>query len=124
VRLAHLLEMVDDEPPHVSPVVLVNRVRGSVVGRRPEAQLEQTLARVAPARPAYLIPDDPAAVDRALRRGQPVTDAAPSSGLTVALERLVDDVLDPAGGARGVPSSAQRRHGAPHRWSRDRRSIA
>jgi MinD-like ATPase involved in chromosome partitioning or flagellar assembly len=123
VRLGHLLESVDPSTMDASPAVVVTRVRGSVVGRHPEAQVRQTLARLAPGLPAYLVPDDPVAVDRAVRRGQPVTDVAPESGLARALEALVAEVVDPEQ-AGGLVSSAGRRPRPPRRWARRGRSIA
>ena len=123
VRLGHLLESVDLSTMDASPAVVVTRVRGSVVGRHPEAQVRQTLARLAPGLPAYLVPDDPVAVDRAARRGQPVTDVAPESGLARALEALVTEVVDPEQ-AGGPASSIGRRPRPARRWSRRGRSIA
>ena len=123
VRLGHLLESVDLSTMDASPAVVVTRVRGSVVGRHPEAQVRQTLARLAPGLPAYLVPDDPVAVDRAARRGQPVTDVAPESGLARALEALVTEVVDPEQ-AGGPASSIDRRPRPARRWSRRGRSIA
>lgn len=123
VRLGHLLESVDLSTMDASPAVVVTRVRGSVVGRHPEAQVRQTLARLAPGLPAYLVPDDPVAVDRAARRGQPVTDVAPESGLARALEALVTEVVDPEQ-AGGPASSVGRRPRPARRWSRRGRSIA
>ena len=123
VRLGHLLESVDLSTMDASPAVVVTRVRGSVVGRHPEAQVRQTLARLAPGLPAYLVPDDPVAVDRAARRGQPVTDVAPESGLVRALEALVTEVVDPEQ-AGGPVSSVGRRPRPARRWSRRGRSIA
>lgn len=123
VRLGHLLESVDDATFDPAPVVVVTRVRGSVVGRHPEAQVRQTLARLAPGLRAYLVPDDPDAVDRAARRGQPVTDVAPESSVTRALTTLVAEVLDPAS-VDGSVSGRGRRARPPRRSARRRRSIA
>jgi MinD-like ATPase involved in chromosome partitioning or flagellar assembly len=123
VRLGHLLESVDGASLDLSPVVVVTRVRRSVVGRHPEAQVRQTLARLAPDLPSYLVPDDPDPVDRAARRGQPVTDVAPESGIAKALEALVTEVLDPDGVGSPVTPGG-RRPRPPRRWARRGRSIA
>lgn len=123
VRLGHLLESVDEVMPDTSPVLVVTRVRGSVVGRHPEAQVRQTLARVAPGLRAHLLPDDPEAVDRAARRGEPVVDVAPASDLARALEVLVADVIDPEVSGASVSEAAGRPRPS-RRWARRRRSIA
>lgn len=76
--------------------VLINRVRGGVVGLNPAAQIGATLLRfggiIAPA----LVPDDAPSYDAALLSARTVRDAAPKSAAVAALRRFVDSRLLPA----------------------------
>jgi MinD-like ATPase involved in chromosome partitioning or flagellar assembly len=80
LRLVHGLDRLADATA-APPQVVVNRLRPSVLGAHPRAQVRQTLQRFSGAEPVAYLPDDPAAVDTALRAGRPLTVAAPSSAL-------------------------------------------
>jgi MinD-like ATPase involved in chromosome partitioning or flagellar assembly len=90
VRLAYALEAAAETSPDFAPMLVVNRVRTSAAGRRPDRHVLHTLARIAPSRPVQLLPDDPDSVDRAVLRGQALPLVAPSSPLSVALAQLAD----------------------------------
>lgn len=70
-------------------LVVVNRVRASVAGPRPEEAVARALQRYAGVRDAVLVPDDRAAVDSALLEARALHEIAPSSGARRALLRLV-----------------------------------
>ena len=108
VRLAHALDATADAMPGFAPVVVVNRVRASAAGRRPDRHVRDTVARIAPGRPVELLPDDPEAADRAVLRGQPLPLVAPTSPLTVALAAVADRLISSPPRAAG---SRTRRRG-------------
>jgi MinD-like ATPase involved in chromosome partitioning or flagellar assembly len=116
VRLAHALDAATDAMPSFTPLVVVNRVRVSAAGRRPDRHVRDTVARIAPGRPVELLPDDPEAADRAVLRGQPLPLVAPTSPLAVALAAVADRLTSAS--ARAAGSRTRRR--APRRV----RSIA
>lgn len=68
-----------------APVVVVNRVRASAVGRSPSRVLRDMLLRYANVSDLYLVPDDQAACDAALLAGSTLAEAAPSSGVRRAI---------------------------------------
>ena len=109
VRLAHALDAATDAIPGFAPVVVVNRVRASAAGRRPDRHVRDTLARIAPGLPVELLPDDPDAADRAVLRGRPLPGVAPTSPLTVALAAVADRLTAGASGAAGSRSARRTR---------------
>ena len=94
-----------------SPAVLVNRVRASAVGPRPERRIRDALSRFAGIDDLRFIPDDPATLDRALLAGQSLAEAAPDSQVRQSLQALASEVCGVA-----VPSFG-RRHGGPRQKS-------
>lgn len=106
VRLVHALDQLGQTLPAAAPVTVVNRVRSSVVGPRPGQQVHDALGRFSGRAPQVLLPDDPAAVDRALRRGRPLADAAPDSPLRAS---LVDLARQLGAGQTSAGSSRRRR---------------
>lgn len=71
---------------------VANRVRQQVLGRSPERQLKDALYSLAKRELNYLLPDDQAAIDAALLKGQPLITVARNSKLREAIRRLAIDV--------------------------------
>ncbi|MEO6144012.1 MAG: hypothetical protein ABIP19_08550 [Dermatophilaceae bacterium] len=87
-----------------SPTVVINRVRSSAVGPRPESRIRDALARFAGIDDPRFIPDDPASLDRALLAGQTLAEAAPDSDVRKTLAALAAQIC-------GVPAPLTgRRH--------------
>jgi Flp pilus assembly CpaE family ATPase len=90
-----------------SPKIVINKVRASAVGRRPERHIRYALSRFAGVDDPRFIPDDPATLDRALLAGRSLAEAAPASEVRQALLALASEVSDlPA------PQRRHRRRGA------------
>ena len=81
-----LIETLTDAPVHV----VITRVRSSVLGIDPTAQVRHTLDRFAGIQDAVLIDDDPAAADAALLSALPVPIIAPKSALRQSIAALAD----------------------------------
>ena len=81
-----LIETLTDAPVHV----VITRVRSSVLGIDPTAQVRHTLDRFAGIQDAVLIDDDPAAADAALLSALPVPIIAPKSALRRSFAALAD----------------------------------
>lgn len=75
-----------------SPTVVINRVRASAVGPRPERRIREALARFAGIDELRFIPDDPASLDGALLAGQSLAEAAPDSTVRKSLSALATEV--------------------------------
>jgi len=90
-----------------SPTVVINRVRSSSVGSRPESRIRDALNRFAGINDPRFIPDDPASLDGALLAGQSLAEAAPDSEVRKTLVALASEVC-------GVPApnTGLRRWGA------------
>lgn len=90
-----------DHVPRERVAVVANKVRASVVGLGPEAQVRATLARLGGIEVAESIPWDPAGFDAALVAGRPLGAAAPRSPARAAIQRLTaslaSDPLPPRG---------------------------
>ena len=81
-----------------SPTVVINRVRSSAVGPRPESRIRDALTRFAGIDDPRFIPDDPATLDGALLAGQSLAEAAPDSELRKTLVLLAREICgEPAG---------------------------
>lgn len=93
VRLVHALDQLAELRPSLTPVVVVNRVRDSVVGRNPAGQVRETLMRLASVADVHVLPDDARASDAALRRCSSLSTATPSSPLAAAVAGLAAAVL-------------------------------
>lgn len=89
-RLVRGLAELEAAVPQASPVVVMNKVRASSVGRGPERQLRDAWKRYGPefAIHAFLPYDSPAA-DAALLGGSLLMECAPDSGLRHAIRNLV-----------------------------------
>jgi Flp pilus assembly CpaE family ATPase len=94
-----------------TPTVVINRVRASAVGPRPERRIREALTRFAGIDELRFIPDDPATLDGALLTGRSLAEVAPDSEVRQSLLSLASEVS-------GVPAPplGRRRHG-PRRVS-------
>ena len=90
-----------------SPTVVINRVRASAVGSRPERRIREALTRFAGIDELRFIPDDPATMDRALLAGQSLAEAAPDSEVRRSLLALASELSGVP-----VPHLGRRRRGA------------
>lgn len=111
LRLVQALDQLDDTATRT--LVVVNRMRDRVVGRRAERQVRDALARFAGDLEVCLLPDDPAATDEAMRTGSPLSVAAPSSSLRAGIVDLLAQVHPPAASAAGVRAWRTRRARRP-----------
>jgi Flp pilus assembly CpaE family ATPase len=73
--------------------VVVNRLRASVVGPQPEAQVGAALQRHAGVSRVTFVPDDAAAADAALMRGQMLAEAAAHSPMRRAIAQLAAELI-------------------------------
>jgi MinD-like ATPase involved in chromosome partitioning or flagellar assembly len=87
-----------------APTVVINKVRSSAVGVRPEPRIRDALTRFAGVDDPRFIPDDPASLDGALLAGQSLAEAAPDSGVRKAMVALAAEVC-----GLPVPPSGRRR---------------
>ncbi|MFF2268855.1 CpaE family protein [Cellulosimicrobium cellulans] len=81
--------------------VVVNRVRASVVGPRPERAVRDAMARYANVDDLHVVPED-GAVDLGLREGRTLAESAPVSPARRALARLAAHVREAAPSGRGA----------------------
>ena len=80
--------------PSPRPTVVVNKVRASVAGPRPERAISEVLGRFAGMESVRFLPWAPDECDAALLAGRALPEVAPLAPLTVALAALAAD-LDP-----------------------------
>lgn len=86
-RMVRAVQAVGQVPsPNPRPVV--NRLRASSVGPDPRRRVEESLARFAGLDSVVVLPDDPAATDRALLSGQTLAECAPDSPLREGIGAL------------------------------------
>jgi MinD-like ATPase involved in chromosome partitioning or flagellar assembly len=89
-RLVRGLAELELAIPHVSPVVVMNKVRAAAVGRSPERQLKDAWERYGPSsKIAAFLPADSPAADAALLGGSLLHETAPDSKLRQAIAELV-----------------------------------
>ncbi len=86
-----LLDLVDAE----RVIAIVNRIRGSVIGANPTAQVEQILLRFGGIVASALVPHDQAALDAAILSGKTLVDVAGKSGPRLAVRALVTTRIMP-----------------------------
>lgn len=115
LRLVHALDQLTESASHLPRLVVVNRVRESVVGRHPARQVRLALDRFAAVAAVHVLPFDADAADLAIRRAQPLARVAPSSPLRTG----VVEVLRAA-----RPSTADATGPMTGRRGRRRRSVA
>jgi MinD-like ATPase involved in chromosome partitioning or flagellar assembly len=92
IGLQRLVRAVQDLAPVPSPTprVVVNRVRASSVGPRPEHRIAEALARFAGMDDLVFLPDDQPTLDGALFAGTTLAEHAPQSELRRAVSSLAD----------------------------------
>jgi MinD-like ATPase involved in chromosome partitioning or flagellar assembly len=78
--------------PSPPPVPVINRVRSSAVGSRPEERIAESLLRFAGLDGLHFLPDDAATVDAALLAGRSVVEHARDSALGAAFAELATEV--------------------------------
>lgn len=89
-RLVRGLAELEVAVPQASPIVVMNRVRASSVGRGPERQLKDAWERYGPASELKaFLPYDVSAADAALLGGSLLLEVAPDSSLRHAIRNLV-----------------------------------
>ena len=89
-RLVRGLAELQTAVPHVSPLVVMNKVRAAAVGRSPERQLRDAWDRYGPsAGIKTFLPADAAAADAALLSGSLLLEIAPDSKLRRAIADMV-----------------------------------
>lgn len=102
-RLVRALGELRDALPHVTPVVVVNRVRSGVVGGGdPEQEIRVALERYAGVLDVRFVPHDLSAYDAALAAGRALAEVAPASPARLALQAI-------AAGLVGAPAPRRRR---------------
>lgn len=89
-RLVRGLAELEAAVPQASPIVVMNKVRASSVGRGPERQLRDAWDRYGPAFGLRtFLPHDAAAADAALLAGSLLLEVAPDSALRRSVRDLV-----------------------------------
>ena len=101
-RLVRGLDELRAAVPGVQPLVVVNKVRPTVVPGEPRREIDAALRRWAGVSAGGYLPAAPAVVDTAMRTGRTLAEAAPDSPLRHA-------VADLARTLAGVPAPAGRR---------------
>ncbi len=92
-RLIRTLPEARAAAPRATVRVVLTRVRKGPVGRRPDRQLQESLARHAGVDEAVLVPEDQDAYDRALAQGRSLREVAPRSAARLALAALARDLV-------------------------------
>ncbi len=105
-QLARLIAMADEVP---GAVAVVNKVRTSVAGPRPEDAIATVLARHTSLAEVWPLPWDPHACDEALRDGRALVESAPRSALRRAIAALASALH-----ADARVASHQSRTAVPH----------
>lgn len=94
-RLVRALSELAELRLDVPQVVVVNRLRASATGARPEAAVHDALARYAGVLRVLTLPEDRAAADGALLAGRVLRECAPGSALRKALLAVVERLAAP-----------------------------
>ena len=87
IQLGRFLERQHLLPATPNSVLVLNRLRASVLGARPEWQVQQLLRQRTAFTTAAIVPEDPA-FDEALLRGLPLRQVAPKSKALKAIDEL------------------------------------
>jgi Flp pilus assembly CpaE family ATPase len=101
-RLIRGLDELREALPRIVPLVVVNRVRATVIPGAPEREIAAALKRWAGIEAAAYLPAAPAVLDTAMRTGATLAEAAPLSPLRIAVATF-------ARGLTGAPAPARRR---------------
>ncbi len=107
-----------------TPTVVVNRVRASAVGPRPERRIRDALSRFAGIDDLRFIPDDPATLDDALLTGRLLAESAPDSAVRGSLLALAAQVAGVPGPSVGRRRAGLRRAGLQRPGLRRERPTA
>lgn len=109
IGLQRLVRAVQDVGSVASPTprVVVNKVRASSVGSRPERRITEALARFAGMDDLHFLPWDQASLDGAMFAGRSLTEFAPQSDLRRAIATLATRYA--AGSGEMVGSRRRRR---------------
>jgi Flp pilus assembly CpaE family ATPase len=89
-RLIRGLSELEAAVPTVTPAVVVNRLRGSVVAGNPAREVTELLVRHTGRQPVALLPEDRMALDFAVSRGVALAESAAKTPLRAALAALAD----------------------------------
>ena len=109
LRLVRGLAEIDTIRTPARRTVVVNRLRESAVGRRPEDGVAAALQRFAGLADVWFVPDDREAFDRAALQGRTLAECAPQSPARVALAgRAAHRTGRPAGRADGRGATGRR----------------
>ena len=94
VSLQRLVRAIQEVTSRAAPTpdVVVNRVRSSAIGTRPEARIRDALTRFARIDRMSFLPDDPSALDAALLAGRSVIETGRAGSFAVAIGRLADEL--------------------------------
>jgi MinD-like ATPase involved in chromosome partitioning or flagellar assembly len=110
-RLVRGLEELRAAVPGIEPLVVVNRVRSTVVPGEPRREIDAALRRWAGVAAAACLPAAPAVVDAAMRTGRTLAEAAPDSPLRrgiAELARTLAGVPEPTGRRRRLLPTRRR----------------
>ncbi|WP_404384103.1 hypothetical protein LL946_01605 [Knoellia locipacati] len=122
IGLQRLVRAVQDVGvvPSPEPVVVVNKVRASATGSKPEQAIAEVLGRFAGLEDPIFVPWAPEECDAALLAGRSLVEQAPDSAVTRANGRVVEAVSPElaAGATRSGRRSRGRRLGLPSRRAR------
>ena len=107
VGLQRLVRAVQDLRSVAAPTprVVVNKVRASAVGARPEQRITEALARFAGMDQLVFLPWDQSSLDAAMYAGQSLTEATPQSELRRAVAGLATEYA----GVESRPAGRRRR---------------
>ncbi len=98
-RLVRGLAELAETVPGAQPLVVVNRVRSTAVGGRPERLVRDALARYAGVSEPVFVPEDRPALDAAVLAGRTLAELSPSSPARLALAQLAARLAADHGGA-------------------------
>jgi MinD-like ATPase involved in chromosome partitioning or flagellar assembly len=109
VALQRFVRAVQDlgSVPSPPPLPVINRVRCSAVGPRPEERIADSLLRFAGIEHLRFVPDEPAVVDAAMLAGRSVVEDSPDSALRASYAELATAV---------APWTASRTNTRRNRW--------
>lgn len=107
-RLVHALADLGSLAPHASAasVVVVNRLRASAAGDRPEQAVADVVARFADTPEVWTVPHDVAAFDESARLGQALLECAPRSPARRAVAELAAELRRRGADARHTSAAA------------------
>lgn len=122
IGLQRLVRAVQDVGvvPSPEPIIVVNKVRASATGAKPEKAIADVLGRFAGLEAPVFVPWAPDECDAALLAGRSLVESAPAAPVTRAVARIADVVrpeLAPAGQTRVDRARARSRFGRGSRRS-------